>query len=142
MNEELKVTEPMREHLLKAASWLKFLAVLGVIGVVLMVLVSIGLMVFDNRLSDEIPLGGSLGVVYLVVAAIYIYPLVKSFSLIRHTREAFRVENGQPDIEQAAADCHAILKFMGVLTIVLMVVYVLILIGAVIVGVAGMGQLG
>lgn len=142
MNEELKVTETMREHLLKAASWLKFLAVMGVIGVVMMVLVSIGFMVFGNQLGDEIPLGGSLGVVYLVLAAIYIYPLVKSFSLIRHTREAFRVENGQPDIEQAAADCHAILKFMGVLTIVLMVVYVLILIGAVIVGVAGMGQLG
>lgn len=141
MNEELKVTEPMREHLLSSASWLKFLAVLGVIGVVLLVLISIGIMVFGNQLGDEIPLGGYLGVIYLVLAAIYIYPLVKSFSLIRNTREAFRTENGQPNIEQAAADCHAILKFMGILTIVLMVVYVLIIIGVIAAGIAGMGQL-
>lgn len=127
MEEELKLTEQTKISLLKAMKWLKFFAVLGVIGIFLL----IGMAAIFMIIPGQMDLGGYkwiASVLYLIIALVYIYPVMKAFAIVSNTRKAINM-NDQMSLELAAKDFHVVLKFCGVLTIIILVIYALILIG-------------
>jgi hypothetical protein len=65
-----------------------------------------------------------VGLLYLLIAALYVYPIVRGFKLVDHTRKALRAGTNA-DFESSADDLHALLKFCGILTIALLVLYIL-----------------
>lgn len=143
MNEEmmssvttgLTVDEGMRADLLSAAKWAKFLCILGTIGVVLMVLIAVLMMFFSTALSSmasNLPFGAYMGFLYLVIAAIYIYPIIKGFQFANGTKAACLTDNTS-ELARGFAGLRSLFKFMGVLTIICMVLYALIILGAIVV---------
>lgn len=132
--EALKVTEWMRDNLLRAMNWLKFLAVLSVIGIGLMFVFAIVMIAypFIDGLSIDNAYAMCLGIVYLVCVAIYVYPLLKTFKLIKNTREA--MNGSQDEFAQTTDNLYSIMKYFGILSIIFLVLYIPIIIVALILG--------
>ena len=63
-----------------------------------------------------------MGLLYLVVGVVYVYPIVKGFKLIDHTRKALRAGTNS-DFEASADVLHSIMKYCGWLTIISFVLY-------------------
>ena len=130
-NAGMTVNESMKSDLLSAAKWTKFLCILGCIGVGLMVLLSIAMIVFGSaaaNLSPALPVGGLVGVIYLLCAAIYIYPLIKGFQFANATKTAC-LFNNENELARGFSGLSSLLRYLGILTIVIIVIYILVLIG-------------
>jgi len=134
-DEELKLTELTKTSLLKAMKWLKFFAVLGVIGIIIILAFAVFFLVTPAAFQTAELASASwiVAALYVVIALIYIYPVKKAFSIVSNTRKAIET-NDQMILEKTAADFHALLKFCGIITIIVLVLYVLIIIGAATVG--------
>lgn len=126
MGEELKLTEQAKMSLLKAMKWLKFFAVLGVIGVILLIGMAVAFIFIPGQMGFS-GYNGIAFVLYLIFAALlYIYPIRKAFAIVSNTRKAINM-NDQLSLELAAKDFYAVLKFCGVITITVLVLYVIVL---------------
>ena len=129
----LTVNESMKADLLSAARWTKFLCIIGCIGMGLMVLVAILMFFLGStiaRAANAYPLlGGGLGFIYLIVAAIYIYPIIKGFQFANGTKKAC-LYNDEAELARGFSGLSSLAKFMGILTIIVLVLYAIIIIGA------------
>jgi hypothetical protein len=70
-----------------------------------------------------------MGLLYLIIGVVYVYPIVKGFKLIDHTRKALRAGTNS-DFEASADDLHSIMKYCGWITIISFVLYIIFLIVA------------
>ena len=122
--ENLRITENIQNNLLTATKWLKFMTILGTVGVALFFIIGIVLLFIPTY--DGVP-GALYGVIYMLLTLLYFYPIKKSFDLIKNTREAMG-NASQMGLEQAAANVTSILKYFGILSIVCLSIYALILI--------------
>lgn len=137
MNEEIMnpgttgmvVNEKMKADLLTSAKWAKFLCIVGCIGLAFLVIIAI--LCFStsiaNSLSD-IPMpgfGATVGVIYLILAAIYIYPLIKGFQFANATKAAC-LSNNESELARGFEGMRSWFTYMGILTIIILVIYALI----------------
>ena len=125
----LQVTESARLDLLSAAKWAKFLCIVGCICVCLMLLFGILMMVFGAALTQRVgnsPFGGLMGLLYVVIAAIYIYPLVKGFQFANGAKAAC-LTNDSAQLARSFSGLRSVLVFSGILTIILLIIYVFVL---------------
>ena len=138
MNEEMMnsgttgmtVNERMKADLLSAAKWAKFLCIVGCVGVGIFVIIAISLFVFGSIASSGIfgtPYGGAVGLLYLVLAAIYIYPLIKGFQFANSTKAAC-LSDDEHELARGFEGLSSLLKYCGILTIVCIAIYVLVII--------------
>lgn len=132
----LRVSSKMKESLLSSMKWIQFFVILSCIAVVILAIIAIVMLaissffpVAEAEMSPLIMLG--MGLFYLIIGAVYVYPIVKGFKLIDHTRKALRAGTNS-DFEASADDLHSIMKYCGWLTIALFVFYIIIMIAAVI----------
>lgn len=122
--ENLRITENIQKNLLSATKWLKFMTILGTVGVALFFIIGIVLLFIPTY--DGVP-GALYGVIYMLLTLLYFYPIKKSFDLIKNTRDAMG-NASQMGLEQAAANVKSILKYFGILSIVCLSIYALIFI--------------
>jgi hypothetical protein len=138
MNEEflnqgpaaMTVTEGMKNDLLSAAKWAKFLCIVGCVAVAIIVLLAIFMMFFGamaSKIFAGTPFGAAVGFLYLIVAALYIYPLIKGFQFANATKAAC-LSNDEQQLARGIAGLNDLLKYMGVLTIIVLSLYVIALI--------------
>ena len=130
------INESMKADLLTSAKWAKFLCIIGCIGVAFMVLISVVFLAIGNRFPSPSPFGmmrGVLSSAYLITAAIMIYPLIKGFQFANGTKAACLSDN-EYELARGFAGLRDLLRFMGILAIVCIVIYVLIFFGMFIVG--------
>lgn len=133
MNEttNMVVSEKMKTNMLGTAKWLKFLTVLSTVGVVVLVLAGIALCVGcltgDDTCTNGITNGitKSMGVIYILLALVYIYPLKKCFCIVKNIRKACS-QDTQSDIEQVTEDTYRVMRFFGILSIIVLCTYVLV----------------
>ena len=146
MNEEVMnpetsgmfVNENMKADLLTSAKWAKFLCIMGSIGVVFMVIGAISMFALGTFMNSAIPnsgFGAVMGLVYLVVAALYVYPLMKGFQFANGVKAAC-LSNNENELARGFDGLRSLLTFMGILTIIMLVIYVLIFFIAIIAGAA------
>ena len=124
------VNSGMKADLISASKWTKFLCIVGCIGVVLLVV--IGIMMFAVGSSfgfGSTPFGAGLGVLYLILAAIYIYPIIKGFQFANATKAACLTDN-EAQLARGFSGLRAVLQFFGIITIIVLVIYALVLVGA------------
>ena len=120
----------MKADLILASKWTKFLCIVGCIGVVLLVV--IGIMMFAVGSSfgfGSTPFGAGLGVLYLILAAIYIYPIIKGFQFANATKAACLTDN-EAQLARGFSGLRAVLQFFGIITIIVLAIYALVLVGA------------
>ena len=126
----MTVTESMKSELLCAAKWAKFLCIVGCVGVAIMLIASLGMIVIGGLLTKvfpNMPFGPALGFLYLIIAALYIYPLMKGFQFANATKAAC-LYNDQYQLTRGVTGLKDLIKFTGILTIVVLSIYAIILI--------------
>jgi hypothetical protein len=132
------LTVNVKNYLMETARWGKFLAILGYVGLgfllILSLLMIFGMSFLSNSLSgmSQLYQTGSLslvsvGMMYILIIAIYFFPIyfLHIFSL---RIKSGLLTNNASDMELGFKNLKSLFKFMGIVSIVVLSIYVLALI--------------
>ena len=140
--ENLVIDWRSKEFLKETAKWTKFLAILGFVGIGLMVLGSLVMLFAPSSLmsNGDFPFGGKIFMMllYLAFAVLYYFPISYLYQFSENTKKA--IENNYNNaIRDAFEFLKSHYKFMGILTIILLSFYaIMIFIGLIGAGAAAM----
>lgn len=140
--ENLIIDWRSKEFLKETAKWTKFLAILGFVGIGLMVLGSLVLLFAPSSLmsNGDFPFGGKIFMMllYLAFAVLYYFPISYLYQFSEKTKKAIE-NNDNNAIRDAFEFLKSHYKFMGILTIILLSFYaIIIFIGLIGAGAAAM----
>ena len=112
--ENLRINETIKQNLLTGAKWLKFIIVFSC---VMMAMYLVGAIFSCFMPNNGTGVSGiALAFIYLLIITLYIYPLKKSFDLVRNIRSSMN-DGDQESLDQAAENFCSILKYCGILTV-------------------------
>ena len=132
----LTLNESVKADLLSAAKWAKFLCIVSCIGLVIMVLAAFTMMFVGSvagQLLGDLPVGPAMGLFYLLIAAIYIYPIIKGFQFANGAKAAC-LSNDEYQLARAISGLRSLLQFCGILAIICITIYAFILLIGLILG--------
>lgn len=141
MADQIVVSENALGYLRATRPWVKFLAIVGFVFIVLMVLIGLLMaLALSGAAAKTGPLaafGPILGVVYIVMAAVYLMPCLFMY---RYAKAIAAIPGtGQAALEEALKQQKSFWKFMGILMLIILCLYALIFVGSIAFGVmAGM----
>ena len=140
--ENLVIDWRSKEFLKETAKWTKFLAILGFVGIGLMVLGSLVMLFAPSSLmsNGDFPFGGKIFMMllYLAFAVLYYFPISYLYQFSENTKKAIE-NNDNNAIRDAFEFLKSHYKFMGILTIILLAFYaIMIFIGLIGAGAATM----
>lgn len=140
---ELHLEQSAKEFLRETAKWAYILSIMGFIGIGLMVILALFSGVLFSTLGN-IPgmsgMGGGsfgvfIGIFYFVIAAIYFFPVYYLNKFATNAKRAFR-ENDSAALTNSFEYLKSHYKFIGIFTLSIMILYGMILILAIIGGLA------
>jgi hypothetical protein len=121
------INSDIKSYLLETAKWCKFLAIAGFIGMGILVLlglcISVGFSVFARISHVGFPMG-IFGFFYVLIAAIYFFPLNYMYRFSINLTRGINLNN-QPSVTYGFENLKSLFKFMGILTIVVLSIYAL-----------------
>lgn len=132
---ELQMMETAREYVRSAGKWMQFMGILLCISTAFMFLCGIMMMVFSGAgfhlgyYPMERGFTIMMGIIYLIMAGIYIYPALCLLRAAKAAKEAAEFNNNEQMVEFLRNN-KAFWKFCGILTIVMLALSVLMLIVA------------
>lgn len=143
---ELHLEESAKEFLRETAKWAYMLSIIGFIGIGLMAILALLAGVFFSTLGSIPGMGGMggmeggsfgvfIGVFYFFIAAIYFFPVYYLNKFATNAKRAFR-ENDTEALTNSFEYLKSHYKFIGIFTLSIMILYGMILILAVIGGLA------
>ena len=140
--ENLVIDWRSKEFLKETAKWTKFLAILGFVGIGLMVLGSLVMLFAPSSLmsNGDFPFGGKIFMMllYLAFAVLYYFPISYLYQFSENTKKAIE-NNDNNAVRDAFEFLKSHYKFMGILTIILLAFYaIIIFIGLIGAGAAAM----
>ena len=130
------IEDSAKSYLAETAKWAKFLSIVGFMGMGLTVI----FVLFMGSIMSQIPgfneigateslMIGSMSLIYILIAAIYFYPLWKLYQFAALSKKAL-VSNDSILLTQALEAQKSMFKFMGILVIITLSIYlVMILVG-------------
>lgn len=129
--------------------WVRFMSVLMWIGVAFMLLAAVGMGVVSvmglAKQAKPSPFGGAefvvLAVIYGVMAFIYIYPALKLWKYANRIG-SLRATHTVTDLDAALNEQRSFWKFIGIMTILLLSLYIIAIIGFVAFGAAAAMKTG
>ncbi|HXJ99551.1 MAG TPA: DUF5362 family protein [Gelidibacter sp.] len=127
---ELNVSSTIMGFLKETSTWTYFLSILGFIGIGLMLLFGVFFSVVMGLISGGNPYEGLgmdmsyFGLIYIVLALLYFFPVLYLFNFSRKTKLALKTNNND-DLTTAFSNLKSHYKFMGVFTIVVISIYIL-----------------
>ncbi len=127
LTNDLEVTGTLKNYLLDAAKWGKFLAVTGLISCFVMVAGAFYAGYYISHLpsySFGSSMGRAITAFYIFFAVIWFYPCVFLYKFSTKLIEALK-NNSQEYIESAFINLRSAFKFMGVVTIVILSLWLL-----------------
>ena len=128
--ENLIIDWRSKEFLKETAKWTKFLAILGFVGIGLMVLGSLVMLFAPSSLmsNGDFPFGGKIFMMllYLAFAVLYYFPISYLYQFSENTKKAIE-NNDNNAIRDAFEFLKSHYKFMGILTIILLSFYAIII---------------
>ena len=133
---DLQLLEESKLYVSSMGKWMKFFAVLGCIGIAILVLCTIFMMAFGGH----IPMFGCMSLrwfslIYLIMAVLYIIPTIYLFRASAAAKLAVEC-NDNVQMTEFLKNNKSFWKFCGIFTIVVLIVYVLVIIGVAIAAVA------
>ena len=136
--EDLHISGRAESFLKETAKWARFLSILGFIGIGFLVLVALFIGAFMNVMGgDQLPFPSFvLTFVYLLIAALYFFPVLYLFRFATYTQRALRTAD-QSTLDDAFSNMKSHYKFIGILAVVVLAFYVLGLV-VTLIGGAGM----
>lgn len=123
----LIINEEGYKYLTSIAKWGKFLAIVGFIGIGIMVLFSFA-MIMSGTFINNIPMYQNLpfnmslfmGIFYFIIGAIYFIPCYYLFIFSVKTQHGLQ-NSDQFDIDLGLKNLKSVFKFMGIMTIISLV---------------------
>ena len=118
--ELLVATEETKQCLLDTSKWVKILAIFSCIAlgfcVIFAITILMGKAVFSNALpkDDEVAslAFGTTGFIYIIIAALFSYPIVKMFKYVKFIRAAIQ-ENDDDMLANGFNEMRRVFKFFG-----------------------------
>jgi hypothetical protein len=133
------VSELAVELLLQTRPWVQLISVLCLLGCLFMI--AGGLLVFVvgiagslTKTQTDTPFPAWLGLVYVPLAGIYVYPGIKLWTYATAISR-LRMSRAAVDLENALRQQKSFWKYSGIAALVLIALYILLLAGLAIVGV-------
>lgn len=125
-------SKEIRAHLSQTAEWGKFLAIIGYVILGIMVLLAFLMMFALSGIRKTIPVFSPviLGSVYLIFTGIHFIPVTFLYRFSAEAKGALR-SNDEEQYVAAFKNLKSLFKFMGIYTIVVMVLYGLFILLAV-----------
>ena len=127
---DLTLSEQNRKDLLSISKWTKFLSIMGFIGIGLMVIAAFFVSQIPQRGFNRTPTE-YLTIAYLVMAAIYFFPIFYLFKFSQNMKEGLD-RSDQMSVTQAFSFMNRHYKYIGIFTIVIMSIYALVIVIAII----------
>lgn len=127
----LKITEEMKENLLKATKWIKFINIVGCISMGFLAIVGF-IAIFWGFMDGYRGTGSSIpmGIIYIILAAIY-YPVLKRiFSFINQARLACRYDDNK-ELNDMFDSLRYVSKYFGIICLVFLGIYAFAIIVAI-----------
>jgi hypothetical protein len=134
------ITTEIRSYLLEASRWGKFLAIMGYIGIGLILMIAIGIMAIgsDSQLIPGVGVGmGAFGMIYIILAVLYFFPVYYLHQFSAKTKEGINSQDTQT-MATGFQNLKSLFKFMGIVTIVILSIYALVFFIAIAVGTSGL----
>lgn len=137
----LIVDEQVRDHLLNTAKWAKFLAIVGFVFTALIVIAAFTMGSMMSMLPQQnafMRMGGGIGItiLYLIFAVLYFIPCLYLFRFATRTQRALS-QNIQESFLTSLASLRRFFRFVGVLTLIYLIIIALAFIAAMIGGAVG-----
>lgn len=138
---ELKLNESSRAFLKETAKWAHFLSIVGFVGIGLMVLIAFFggafFAYFSNSFGSSSDLfgGAFFTIFYLLFALLYFFPVYYLFKFSGNMKKALQAKD-EDTLTKAFEYIKSHYKFIGILTIILLSIYVLVFLFAIIGGAA------
>lgn len=133
-----EVSERTVQLLHQTKPWVIFLSVLGFLGSGIMLLASVGMFLVGAFLPTNgnapFPMG-LLGLVYLPLAAFYVYPAKKLWGY-GSAISRLSLSRSSADLETAIAEQKSFWKFVGIAVVVMFGLYLLLFVGMAVFGAA------
>lgn len=142
-NLEMKLNESAKDFLKETAKWAYFLSILGYVGIGFIVLAGLFAGTLFSAMGKMNPamssMGGSFGIVmtviYLLIGAIYFFPVYYLNKFASNAKMACAT-NDSDKLTISFQYLKSHYKFIGIMTLVVFSLYLLMIIGAIIGGVA------
>jgi len=129
---DLQLLEESKLYVSSTGKWMKFFAVLGCIGAGFMVIAAIIMASVGSYIPLDDDFGSffmrMMGIIYLVVAAVYIYPIIYLFRASAAATLAVE-SNDNVQMTEFLKNNKSFWKYCGILTIVMFCVYILLILG-------------
>jgi hypothetical protein len=138
--EAFKLSEESIKHLDATRKWSFFLSVLGFVGLGFLVLAGLFMMTIFNSFEPQAyqPFPGTIvGFLYFILAIVYFFPVYYLLKFSSNMKNAIMSRN-ELTMEEAFRFLKKHYQFIGIMTIVIISLYILILLGFVIAGTAGL----
>jgi uncharacterized membrane protein len=129
----IEINPVMQGFLIETAKWGKFLAIVGFVMLGLLVLFAVIAMAGMSFLSSMSGAGVPMalfGLIYLVIAALYFFPVFYLFKFSVQLRKGLESVN-QSLVTDGFENLKSLFKFMGILMIVVLSLYAIILLIAI-----------
>ncbi|MDX9928914.1 MAG: DUF5362 family protein [Bacteroidales bacterium] len=129
----LVIDEANRAFLIESSKWAKFLAIVGYIGMGLLVLLGLALlfgMTIVKELTDLPFNPGIFGIIYFIIAVVYYFPITYLYNFSQKIRDGL-VAGNQQTMTAGFGNLKSMFKFIGILMIVALSLYALVLLIAV-----------
>ena len=145
----LSIDPLSKSHLTEAAKWARFLAIIGMVVLVLMIIFGLffsTMMAVSSNPFEEPVEGGSglmsgfgvgMAILYIVLAAIWFFPLLYLLRFANSMRAALH-GNDQNALNVSFQNLKSCFRYVGIITIILLVFYALIFTLAIVGSVGGM----
>lgn len=136
---ELGLPPSILGFLKETSKWSFFLAVVGFVGIGLMALVgiiitvSMGLSSFNSTYQEFGMNMTYFGLIYIVLAVIYFFPVLYLFNFSRKLKTAL-ASNDMSSLTEAFSNLKSHYKFIGILAIVVVSIYILAFVFAIMAG--------
>jgi hypothetical protein len=138
MTDQVVVSETALGYLQATRPWVKFLAIVGFVFIVLMWIIGLWMCFASSALQAQPGMprlfGPVLGVVYILLSFVYVMPCL---FLYRYSKAIAAIPAaGESALEDALKNQKSLWKFMGILMIVVLCFYALCFVIAILFGLA------
>lgn len=133
---ELSLPLPILTLFKEISTWTYFLSIIGFVGIGLLLVVGLIISFAMGGMNPYAELGMDMayfGLVYIVLAVVYFFPVLYLFNFSRKVKSAINSKNNDTLID-AFSNLKSHYKFVGILSIAIIGLYVLIFVIAVIAG--------
>ena len=130
-NDSILINDEIREYLEKTAKWVNFLAIIGFIGLGLMVIGIIAMLFLHGyrpTYFSNVGESSFIAVFYILLALFYYYPINYLYKFSVDINKGLN-SNDQEIFTSGFKNLKSLFKFQGILTIVVISIYIFIFLG-------------